>query len=125
MMSSDAPVPAVTVAAAREAEELAAAASARISDDCWEILNYFRRHNWEATALDLVREVNPLGYRQRLTDLRRIHLIDAVPDPPHPSRGEVAIYKISPELRPRAEWLLEHLSLEGFPAAGVQKGMFA
>lgn len=96
----------------------------RISNDCWDLLNYFRRHNWEATALALVCEVNPLGYRQRLTELRQKFLIDIRPFPEHPRDGEVAIYKCAPERRPRAEYLLTHGSLEGFAAASVQKGLF-
>jgi hypothetical protein len=97
----------------------------RISDDCWQILNYLRRNNWESSALDLCLQVNPLGYRQRLSDLRCVYLIDAKPEPEHPRDGEVAIYRIAPELRPRAGWLLDHMTLEGFEATPVQKGLFS
>ena len=102
---------------------IALAAAQRISQACWDLLNYFRRHNWQAHALDLI-DVNPLNYRARISELRQNFGIIIEPNPPHPPRGTAALYKIPPESWPRAEYLLVHLSLEGFQSAPFQKGLF-
>jgi hypothetical protein len=95
----------------------------RISQACWDLLNYFRRHNWEAHALDLIL-VNPLNYRARISDLRHDFAIIIEPIPPHPPPGTASLYKIPPESRPRAEYLLDHMSLDGFSDTPVQGGLF-
>ena len=105
------------------AERIALARTRRIGDAQWDILNCIRRNNWAAHMLDLI-VVNPANYRARISELRIEFGIIIDADPPHPPRGTGSTYKIAPEYRPRAEYLLEHLSLEGFSDRPVQKGLF-
>ena len=119
MPNSDAAQPVADVLA----ERAALAHGRRISDAQYDILNFLRNHNWAAHALDLVA-INPCNYRARISELRNDFGIAIEADPPHPPRGTASTYKVPPQCRPRAEYLLEHLSLQGFSDAPVQGGLF-
>jgi hypothetical protein len=105
------------------AERVEAARTRKISVAQWDVLNCIRRNNWAAHALELT-QVNALNYRARISELRQDFGIVIEADPPHPPRGTASTYKVPPEYRPRAEYLLEHLSLEGFSDAPVQASLF-
>jgi hypothetical protein len=105
------------------AERIEAARKQRISTACYDLLAFLRNHNWSASALEL-QTVNRLNYRARISDLRHDFLVEIVPMPAHPRPGDITIYTVPAHARPRAAWLLEHLSLEGFQGGAVQEELF-
>lgn len=106
-----------------DVEEAPALPPRRIGLMCWNVLNRLRQCGWSAKAT-LLNEVGGLNYRARISDLRRYWGIDikAVPERPRP--GEMSTYTLADELRPRAEWLLERGTIDGYEASLRQKGLF-
>jgi hypothetical protein len=62
--------------------------------------------------------------RARISELRNDFGVLIEPKPPRPPPGVAALHWVLPESRPRAEYLLQHLSLEGFSETPVQGDLF-
>lgn len=90
-----------------------------VSEDCWKIISALRLHGWRATALELAGAV-PLGYRGRISDLRRNFLLNIQAEPKHPAPGTCATYFVLKHQIPRAEWLWANRSLSGYAEAPRQ-----
>ena len=121
MTCSDVAQPAVSAA---ERPPSAVDRLRRLGAAQYELLAYLRMHNWEASAYALAHELAGCNYRARISELRANFLIHIEPFPPHPAPGERSVYRLFPESRPRANYLLAHGSLEGFDPSPMMGGLF-